>query len=169
MAVKTNAMRMLDRAKVIYSVREFPLNGLEAAVNVPEYLGITRDRLFKTLVTTDTFGGYYVFVLPSSQELDLKKAAACAGTKRIEMLKHKDLLKLTGYIHGGCSPVGMKKLFPTFLDASALNYETVLVSGGKVGFLVELDPRALQPLVNAEIQALTKQKEPDPSASDRPF
>lgn len=157
MAVKTNAMRMLDRAKISYTVREFPLNGLEAAVDVPSFLGITRDRLFKTLVTTDTLGGFYVFVIPSSQELDLKKAAACARTKRIEMLKQKDLLKLTGYIHGGCSPVGMKKLFPTFLDSSAMNYETILVSGGKVGFLVELDPGALQPLVKAQVCSLTRQ------------
>ena len=156
MAVKTNAMRMLDRANIPYVIKAFPLNGTEAAVDVPAYLGITRHCLFKTLVTTDTAGGYFVFVIPSSQELDLKKAAACAGTKRLEMLKQKDLLKLTGYIHGGCSPVGMKKRFPTFVDDRALHYDTIHISGGKVGFLVELDPRCLEHIAAAEYCSLTK-------------
>lgn len=156
MAVKTNAMRILDKENVSYILREFPLNGLEAAVDVPEYLGISRNKLFKTLVTTDTMGGYYVFCLPSSLELDLKKAASVVGTKRIEMLKQKDLQKLTGYIHGGCSPVGMKKLFPTVVDTSALEWETIVVSGGKVGILMEIDPHILETIVDAKFEAVTK-------------
>ena len=156
MAVKTNALRILDREKIHYEIREFPLKGLEAAVNVPEYLGISRDQLFKTLVTTDSNGAYYVFCLPTSRELDLKKAAATVGTKRIEMLKQKDLQKLTGYIHGGCSPVGMKKLFPTVVDISALNWEKIVVSAGKVGILMEINPRMLESLIKARYDSVTK-------------
>ncbi len=156
MAVKTNALRILDREKIHYEIREFPLKGLEAAVNVPEYLEISRDQLFKTLVTTDSNGAYYVFCLPTSRELDLKKAAATVGTKRIEMLKQKDLQKLTGYIHGGCSPVGMKKLFPTVVDISALNWEKLVVSAGKVGILMEINPRMLESLIKARYDSVTK-------------
>lgn len=155
MAVKTNAMRILDRAKISYALREYPLDGLVAAVNVPEHLGIPEDRLFKTLVTTDTNHGYYVFCIPSSCELDLKKAAVSAGVKRLEMLKQKDLQKLTGYIHGGCSPVGMKKLFPTVIDIHALDWDTIVMSAGKVGILMQLDPRALEPLIEAKFDAVT--------------
>ena len=99
---KTNAMRILDRKKIEYNVREYPLNGPVAAVEVAEYLGQPGDRIFKTLVTTDNKHGYYVFCLPGNHELDLKKAAAVLGIKKIEMLKQKDLFGLTGYIHGGC-------------------------------------------------------------------
>ncbi len=153
---KTNAMRLLDKEHISYVLREYPLNGLHAAVDVPIHLGIPRDQLFKTLVTTDTAGGYYVFCIPSSQELDLKKAAVVAGTKRIEMLKQKDLQKLTGYIHGGCSPVGMKKLFPTVVDCSAENWETIVVSAGKVGMLMEIAPQSLANVVHAQFAQVTK-------------
>ena len=153
---KTNAMRMLDRAKVGYELREYPLDGLNAAVDVPTHLGIERDQLFKTLVTTDTSGGHYVFCIPSGQELDLKKAAVAAGVKRIEMLKQKDLLKLTGYIHGGCSPVGMKKLFPTFFDSSVEKWETIIVSAGKVGMLMEVLPAELLKIVSAQTVSVIK-------------
>ncbi len=156
MAVKTNVMRIFDKEKIDYTLREYPLNGLAAAVNVPDYLGISADKLFKTLVTTDTVGGYYVFCIPSSRELDLKKAAAAMGTKRIEMIKQKDLLKLTGYIHGGCSPVGMKKLFPTVVDASAGEWDTIVVSAGKVGCLIEIAPQTLEILSKARYAQVTK-------------
>ena len=150
--VKTNAMRILDREKVGYVLREFPLDGQRAVV----HLGIPADRLFKTLVTTDTAVGYYVFCIPSGQELDLKKAAAAAGVKRIEMLKQKDLLGLTGYVHGGCSPVGMKKQFPTVMDSSAENWDTILVSAGKLGMLLELDPKELKTAVSARIETVIR-------------
>lgn len=156
MAVKTNAMRILDREKFEYQVREYPLNGPVAAVDVAEYFGQPANRLFKTLVTTDNNNGYYVFCLPGDHELDLKKAAAVAGAKKIEMLKQKDLQKLTGYVHGGCSPIGMKKLFPTVVDTSALNWDTVYVSGGKIGLQIEIDPRILEKVVGAKFAELTK-------------
>ena len=153
---KTNAMRMLDKAKVKYELREYPLKGLEAAVDVPTLLGITRSQLFKTLVTSDTARNYFVFVIPSAEELDLKKAARVAGVKRIEMLPQRDLFKLTGYIHGGCSPVGMKKLFPTFMDAQLERWEWVVMSAGKVGMLMQVDPRDIVRVVNATVADLIK-------------
>ena len=158
MASKTNAMRILDREKVAYTVREYPLDGPVAAVDVAEYFGQPANRLFKTLVTTDNNRGYYVFCLPGDHELDLKKGAAVLGVKKIEMLKQKDLLPLTGYVHGGCSPVGMKKVFPTVVDKSALDWDTVYVSGGKIGMQVEIDPRSLEKLVNAKFESITKQE-----------
>ena len=149
---KTNAMRMLDRAKIRYKLREFPLDGEKAAV----HLGLPPEKIFKTLVTTDTAGGYFVFCIPTSGELDLKKAARAVGVKRIEMLKQKDLFGLTGYVHGGCSPVGMKKLFPTVLDESAEPWDTILVSAGRVGMLMELPPGDLRRMVSAGTDSLTK-------------
>lgn len=156
MASKTNAMRLLDKAKVHYEVREYPQGGPVAAVDVAAYFGQPADRLFKTLVTTDNDHGYYVFCLPGDHELDLKKAATIAGVKKIEMLKQKDLLKLTGYVHGGCSPIGMKKVFPTFVDTSALDWETIYVSGGKIGLQIEIDPRSLEEMIGAEFDNVTK-------------
>ncbi len=149
---KTNAMRMLDRQNIHYEVREFPLDGHKAA----DHLGLPPDMIFKTLVTTDLAGGYFVFCVPTSEELDLKKAAKAAGVKRIEMLKQKDLLTLTGYVHGGCSPVGMKKLFPTVVDCSARQWETIVVSAGHVGMLMQLAPGDLIQMVNAKIEHITK-------------
>lgn len=156
MAVKTNAMRMLDKEKIEYTIRDYPQDGPIAAVDVAAYLGQPTDRLFKTLVTTDNNGGYYVFCLPGDRELDLKKAASITGAKKIEMLKQKDLQKLTGYIHGGCSPIGMKKLFPTVVDSSALDWETIYVSGGKIGLQIELNPRVLTDLIGAKFERVTK-------------
>lgn len=155
MATKTNAMRLLDRDKIKYTVREYP-EGPVAAVDVAKYFGQPADRLFKTLVTTDNNHGYYVFCLPGDHELDLKKAASIVGAKKIEMLKQKDLLKLTGYIHGGCSPIGMKKLFPTVVDVSALDWETIYVSGGKIGLQIEIAPRVLEQAVHATFEQVTK-------------
>ncbi len=158
MAAKTNAMRLLDKDKIHYTVREYP-EGPVAAVDVANYFGQPADRLFKTLVTTDNNHGYYVFCLPGDHELDLKKAASLVGAKKIEMLKQKELLKLTGYIHGGCSPIGMKKLFPTVVDVRALDWDTIYVSGGKIGLQIELDPRALEQVIHATFAAVTKEKE----------
>ncbi len=149
---KTNAMRMLDRQKIPYKLREFPLDGQKAA----DHLGISPAMIFKTLVTTDTAGGYFVFCIPTNEVLDLKKAAKAAGVKRIEMLKQKDLLPLTGYVHGGCSPVGMKKQFPTVLDSSAEQLETIVVSAGHVGMLMEVSPTQLQQMVNAKYAQIIK-------------
>lgn len=156
MAGKTNAMRILDREQVKYTVREYPLNGPVAALDVAQYFGQSANRLFKTLVTTDNNGGYYVFCLPADQELDMKKGAAAVGAKKIEMLKQKDLQKQTGYVHGGCSPVGMKKQYPTVVDTSALDWDTIYVSGGKIGMQIELDPHVLQQIVAAQYTDITK-------------
>lgn len=156
MAGKTNAMRILDREQVKYTVREYPLNGPVAALDVAQYFGQSANRLFKTLVTTDNNGGYYVFCLPADQELDMKKGAAAVGAKKIEMLKQKDLQKQTGYVHGGCSPVGMKKQYPTVVDTSALEWDTIYVSGGKIGMQIELDPHVLQQIVAAQYTDITK-------------
>ena len=153
---KTNAMRILDSAKIKYEIREYPENGPIAATDVAEFLGQPADRLFKTLVTTDSNHGYYVFCLPGDHELDLKKAARAAGVKKIEMLKQKDLFGLTGYIHGGCSPVGMKKVFPTYVDASALNWESIYVSAGKIGMQMELAPSDLEKILELKFEDLTK-------------
>lgn len=155
MASKTNAMRLLDKEKIDYTVREYP-EGPIAAVEVAEYFNQPADRIFKTLVTTDGNHGYYVFCLPGDHELDLKKAASIMGVKKIEMLKQKDLQKLTGYIHGGCSPIGMKKLFPTVIDKSALDWETVYVSGGKIGLQIEIEPKILETLIGAKFENITK-------------
>ena len=154
--VKTNAMRILDKEKIEYNVREYPQDGPVAAVDVAAYLGQPADRLFKTLVTTDNNHGYYVFCLPGDHELDLKKAASIVGVKKIEMLKQKDLLGLTGYIHGGCSPVGMKKVFPTVIDKSAEDWETIYVSGGKIGVQIEINPKDLEKLLDLKFEEITK-------------
>ena len=153
---KTNAMRILESNKVDYEVREYPEDGPVAAVDVAAYFGQPADRLFKTLVTTDNNHGYFVFCLPGDHELDLKKAAKVAGVKKIEMLKQKDLFKLTGYVHGGCSPVGMKKVFPTFMDTSALNWDTIYVSGGKIGMQIEINPKDLEKVLDVKFDELTK-------------
>ena len=154
---KTNAMRLLDSAKIEYTMREYPENGPVAAVDVAEYLGQPADRLFKTLVTTDNNHGYFVFCLPGCAELDLKKAAKAAGVKKIEMLKQKDLLGLTGYIHGGCSPIGMKKVFPTFVAPSALDWDSIYVSGGKIGLQIEIDPRSFEKLLPVKFEDIVKE------------
>ena len=151
MSVKTNAMRMLDRAKIKYELKPFP-EGEKAY----KYLGLPENQIYKTLVTTNTQGKYFVFVLPSSEELDLKKAASLTGCKRIEMLKQKDLLPLTGYVHGGCSPVGMKKLFPTIIDESARNWDTIVCSAGKVGNLMAINPEDLSQLISAKFFSIIK-------------
>lgn len=154
---KTNAMRLLDAAKVDYTVREYPENGPIAAVDVAKYLDQPTDKLFKTLVTTDNNHGFYVFCLPGDHELDLKKAAKLAGVKKIEMLKQKDLLGLTGYIHGGCSPIGMKKVFPTFIDESALNWDTIFVSGGKIGLQIEVNPNDFAKIIKVSFEDIVKE------------
>lgn len=151
MAVKTNAMRMLDQKKIHYELKLFPPDQ-----KASQYLHRKEEQIFKTLVTTDTKKGYYVFVIPTNEELDLKKAAQAVGVKRIEMLKQKDLLPLTGYVHGGCSPIGMKKVFLTILDTKALNFETIICSAGKIGTLMEIRPQDIQTMVRAKFENVIK-------------
>ena len=141
---KTNVMRLLDKLGLPYDTHSYLASGAISGVDVAQVLGQDPARVFKTLVTTGGPGAYFVFLLPVAAELDLKKAAKCVGAKKIEMLKAKELLPLTGYIHGGCSPIGMKKRFPTVLDASAQRFERILCSAGKIGYQVEMAPADLQ-------------------------
>ncbi len=144
---KTNVMRLLDQQGVAYQSHCYEGTGAVSGAEVAAVLEQDPERVFKTLVTESRSGQHYVFVIPVLRELDLKKAAAAAGEKSIAMLKAKDLLPLTGYIHGGCSPIGMKKPFPTFVEESAVLYDTILFSAGKIGYQVELAPDELGKLV----------------------
>ena len=136
MTEKTNAMRILDRAGVAYAVRTYA-GGALSGREVAALLGEDEARVFKTLVVGGSPRNYYVFVLPVTAELDLKKAARAAGEKSVAMLPQRELFPLTGYVHGGCSPLGMKKRFPTFVHASAEG-KSIFVSGGKVGVQLEV-------------------------------
>lgn len=155
---KTNVCRLLDQAGIPYEAHFYP-HGDEAVdgTTVATILNQPTERVFKTLVTRGptSKSGCFVFVIPVAAELDLKAAARAAGQKSIEMLHVNELLGLTGYIRGGCSPVGMKKLFPTFIDQSALDQPTIMVSGGKIGIQVELSPTELAGLVKAQFAPLT--------------
>ena len=147
---KTNVMRLLDQKKIEYKHYTYG-DGVTAlsGVEVANELGLNPDQVFKTLVT---YGSktkqYYVFVIPVAMELKLKKAAAASGEKNIEMLKQKELLPLTGYVHGGCSPIGMKKAFRTFLDESAILYDAIVFSAGRIGNQVELSSEDLKKIVD---------------------
>ena len=135
---KTNAMRLLDQKKIAHREYIYDIPEAISGMEIAERLEQNPDRVFKTLVTTAGVNKYYVFVVPVNRELSLKKAAKVVGEKKIEMLKSKDLLPLTGYVHGGCSPIGMKKFFPTTFHESALDFETVFFSAGRIGYQVEL-------------------------------
>lgn len=152
---KTNVMRLLEAKKLPYKPREYDPAVAIAGRDVAELLGEDTPRVFKTLVTTGKTGAHYVFLVPVAAELDLKKAAKAVGEKSIEMLKQKDLLPLTGYVHGGCSPIGMKKYFSTVADASALGFDTIFFSAGKVGFQVELAPRDLEKMIRVDWADIT--------------
>jgi len=147
---KTNALRILETANVAFTVREYDVaDGEISGVAVATKIGQEPERVFKTLVTEGKKTGLNVFIIPSNVELDLKKAAQAAGDKYIEMIKARDLEKNTGYIHGGCSPIGMKKHFPTFIDETAQLFDTINVSGGRIGLQVELAPDDLAKLTDA--------------------
>ena len=156
-AVKTNAVRLLEHAGIGHILHEYDISdGKIDALSMAEKMGISPDMLFKTLVTVNPAKEYFVFVIPGSATLDLKKAAKVSNSKSIEMIPQKNLLPLTGYVHGGCSPVGMKKLFPTFIDETAILYETICVSGGRVGLNIAIAPEDLAGVTAAEFLDLTK-------------
>ncbi len=144
---KTNVMRLLDQAKIEYKHYSYASAEAISGTEVAAVLNQNPAQVFKTLVTVGKSGAHYVFVIPVAGELDLKKAAKAVGDKAVDMLKSKDLLPLTGYIHGGCSPIGMKKLFTTVVDKSAEAFDTILFSGGKIGYQVEVAPSDLKKLV----------------------
>lgn len=156
MAVKTNAMRILDREKVSYTAQEYGHDdGLIDGNSIAKKIGADEKVVFKTLVTKGSSGGYFVFVIPVCCELDLKKAAKAAGEKSVEMIPVIDINKVTGYIRGGCSPVGMKKLFPTFIDSSAETLDAIYVSAGKIGAQMCLCPHTLTKICSANFAELT--------------
>lgn len=140
---KTNVMRVLDSMKITYTSHTYEPDPTKTGEEIAAILGEDPGCVFKTLVTRGKTGAYYVFVIPVAEELDLKKAASAAGEKSIAMIKQKELLPLTGYVHGGCSPIGMKKVFPTFIHKSAEDKEHIFVSAGKVGYQIELKPEDL--------------------------
>ena len=152
---KTNAVRQLDRKKAVYTVYSYD-GGALSGTEVASALGKDPERCFKTLVTVGKTGGHYVFMIPVAAELDLRKAASAAGEKSVAMLPQKELLPLTGYIRGGCSPIGMKKQFPTFIDETAQLYDEIGVSAGCRGCQVLLDPIQLTDYVNATLCDLTE-------------
>ena len=137
---KTNVMRVLDGKKIAYESHTYEPDATMTGEEIAGILGEDPAKVFKTLVTQGKSGAYYVFVVPVREELDLKKAAKVSGEKAVSMIKQKELLPLTGYVHGGCSPIGMKKQFPTFFHETASAFERVFVSAGKVGFQIELAP-----------------------------
>lgn len=135
---KTNAMRIVDAAKVPHTLHSFEADGSMMGVEVAKLMGEDPDHVFKTLVTQGKSGEHYVFMIPVACELDLKKAAAACGEKNVAMIKSRDLLPLTGYIHGGCSPIGMKKQFDTYCDETCTLYDTIVFSGGRIGTQIEM-------------------------------
>jgi len=150
---KTNVMRILDQKKIKYTPHFYD-NNITNGVEVANTLNLDPNKVFKTLVTIGASKRNYVFVVPVNSELDLKKAAQIVNEKSIEMIKSKELLDLTGYIHGGCSPIGMKKPFRTVMNKSALDYEEVTFSAGKIGYQVEMNPLDLKKLINISYEEI---------------
>lgn len=153
----TNVMRLLDKNKIPYSSHTYNPDPAMSGEDIAILLNEEPSHVFKTLVTQGKTGNFYVFVVPVNQELDLKKAAKAAGEKSIAMIKQKELLPLTGYIHGGCSPIGMKKHFPTFIHETAMNYKTIFVSAGRVGCQIEIAPSDLITVGKCTVADITVQ------------
>ncbi len=147
---KTNVMRILEQKKIDYKSYEYGGTEAISGVEVASVLSEDPNQVFKTLVTIGNSKSNYVFMIPVHKELDLKKAAKSVGEKSIAMIKSKELLPLTGYVHGGCSPIGMKKQFKTVIDISATGFDTILFSGGKIGYQVEVALEELKKVVNYE-------------------
>lgn len=152
---KTNVGRVLDSKKIQYKTYTYENTGAVSGVEVAKILGQNPAQVFKTLVTIGKSKQHYVFVIPVERELDLKKAAASVGEKNIEMIPQKELLPLTGYIHGGCSPIGMKKFFTTTIDESAKKFSSIIFSGGKIGFQVEVELDDLSKVIKYQLKNIT--------------
>lgn len=145
---KTNVLRLLDGKKIPYAVHNYLSSGAISGTDAADALSLPYERVFKTLVTVGKSNRNYVFDVPVDKELDLRKAAAAVGEKNVAMIKSKELLPLTGYIHGGCSPIGMKKCFTTVFDASASNFNKIVFSAGKIGCFVEVAFADLPKIIN---------------------
>ena len=153
---KTNVIRILEQKKIPYHMHDYTESGAIAGEDVARVLGENPQEVFKTLVTVGKSKQHYVFLVPVCKELELKKAAKVVGEKSIEMIKAKELLPLTGYVHGGCSPVGMKKVFPTTVDISAQNSEKIFFSAGKIGLQVEVDVNDLNKIADFKFADITQ-------------
>ncbi|MEF2675164.1 MAG: Cys-tRNA(Pro) deacylase [Eubacteriales bacterium] len=155
---KTNAVRMLDQSNIPYETGEYEYDESDlSGDHVADYLGISKEEIFKTLVTRGNDNELYVFVVPVSGELDLKKAAAAAGVKKVEMIHVKEIFNLTGYLRGGCSPIGMKKQYPTFIDETAILFDKIYISGGKRGLQIIIDPQVLADFTGAKLVDIGKE------------
>lgn len=154
---KTNVMRILDKHKIVYKKHTYDSSKALSGVEVANYLGQNVNKVFKTLVTVGKSQEHYVFVIPVAEELDLKKAAKAINEKSIEMVKSKELLPLTGYIHGGCSPIGMKKQFKTVIHKTAIDFDTIMFSAGKIGYQVEMNVQELKKVINFKLADLIKE------------
>ncbi len=154
--IKTNAVRIIENAGIGYDLKSYDVgDGFAGGVDAAEKIGIDEDLVYKTLVAVGTSKEYHVFVIPVARELDLKKAARAAGEKKVEMIHLKDLTAVTGYIKGGCSPVGMKKQYPVIIDDSALEKDIIYVSAGKPGYSMGVEPDALASVTGASFVSLT--------------
>lgn len=154
--IKTNAMRILDRMKISYEMYSYECDEFTDAQHTADQLGFPHEIVFKTLVTVSPKREYYVCVIPIDEELDLKKAAQAAGVKSLAMIHVKEINDVTGYVRGGCTPVGMKKQYPVFVDASAEQFPQVIVSGGKIGYQMKLAPKDLLAACRGTFSALTR-------------
>lgn len=153
---KTNAMRILDSAGLSYKTAEYEVDESDlSGVHAADALGVDPDMIFKTLVTRGNDNLLSVFLVPVKENLDLKKAAQVSGNKKIEMIHVKEIFDLTGYVRGGCSPIGMKKQYPTYIDESAILFDEIYFSAGKRGLQIIMDPNALADLINAEFADIT--------------
>lgn len=155
--LKTNAMRILDKNKVSYSLNTYECEEFIDAVTVADQLSQPYENSFKTLVAVGKSGGHYVFVIPIAEELDMKAAARSVGEKAVELIPVKDITAVTGYIRGGCTPIGMKKAFPTVIHESVLRFDTVIISGGRVGAQIFLAPADLVRVAGAKVAPIIRE------------
>lgn len=155
---KTNVIRILEQNKINFKVYNYTDSTAISGIEVADFLNEEYKVVFKTLVTIGKSGNHYVFLVPVDKELDLKKAAHVVGEKSIEMIRSKELLPLTGYIHGGCSPVGMKKYFTTVIDKSAKDQERIIFSGGKIGYQIDTTLEELAKVINYKLEDITKDR-----------
>lgn len=153
--LKTNAMRILDRQKIPYIYQTYECDEFTDGIHVADQLGLPHEQVFKTLVTVGKTGEYYVFVIPIAKEIDLKKAARAVGEKSLEMLPLKELTKVTGYVRGGCTSIGMKKQFPTVIQQEAMEMDLIYISGGKLGMQLQLSPMDLKKVTAAVFADIT--------------
>ncbi len=155
--VKTNAMGILERSKIPYKLNRYECKEFIDGVHIADMLGQRYDMSFKTIVTIGKSGGYYVFALPVDKELDLKKAAKAASEKNVELLPVKDINKVTGYIRGGCTPIGMKKQYPVIIHESALVFDEIIISGGRIGEQIFISPKDLLSVTNGKTADVIKE------------